>query len=65
MCKNLFEEAKDVLQELGCGVGDEVEDGRSIFGEDVRDVLGKVFADGSDHSDALVTLLPISLDEAI
>ena len=38
---------------------------RPIFGKEVRGVLRVEFADGSDHGDALETVLPISLDVGI
>lgn len=65
MRKNLFKEEEDVLQELGGRMCDKIQDGWTVLGEDVWNVLWEIFADRSDHSDALMALFPIALDEVI
>jgi hypothetical protein len=65
MGKYFLQHQEHVFQELSGGVRDEVQHCWPVLGEDVGDVLREVLADGPYHRDALVTLLPVALDEVV
>ena len=57
--KNFLDESKDVLVDLSFAVVEEVEEGVTVPGDNIRDVLRIEFIDLPDHGDTLMALGPV------